>query len=53
LIIDSHAASPPDYKGESWKGEWQAIPGKMAAAFCDEGGEGVACVAKVGQFSWF
>ncbi len=36
------AAVPEDYKGKPWKGEMQAIPGKITAAFYDAGGEGVA-----------
>ena len=42
LVISSHAASPPDLKTKPWKGERQTIPGKITAAFYDEGGEGVA-----------
>jgi hypothetical protein len=36
------AAVPADYKGKPWKGEMQAIPGKITAVFYDDGGEGVA-----------
>jgi len=36
------AAIPTDYKGKPWKGSMQTIPGKITAAFYDEGGEGVA-----------
>jgi hypothetical protein len=41
VIIDI-AATPPDYKGKPWNGELQYIPGKIIAAFYDEGGEGIA-----------
>jgi hypothetical protein len=36
------AAFPADYKGKPWKGEMQAVPGKIIAAYYDVGGEGVA-----------
>jgi len=42
FVIIGISASPPDYKGKPWNGELQYIPGKIIAAFYDEGGEGIA-----------
>ena len=42
LVISLSAAFVPDFKGKPWNGQMQSIPGKITAAFYDEGGEGVA-----------
>ena len=42
LIHSIVAAQQIDVKSKPWKGERQIIPGKITAAFYDEGGEGVA-----------
>ena len=42
LVHSIGAAQQIDVKSKPWKGERQIIPGKITAAFYDEGGEGVA-----------
>jgi hypothetical protein len=47
LILNSHAALPPDYQGkpfqdEVYKSGPQVIPGRLQCAYFDLGGEGVA-----------
>jgi hypothetical protein len=42
FLAEVAAEIPTDYKGKPWKGTMRAIPGKVTAAFYDEGGEGVA-----------
>ena len=42
LVHSISAAQQIDIKSKPWKGERQSIPGKITAAFYDEGGEGVA-----------
>ena len=42
LVHSISAAQQIDIKSKPWKGERQIIPGKITAAFYDEGGEGVA-----------
>jgi hypothetical protein len=42
LVISLSVAFVPDFKGKPWNGAMQIIPGKITAAFYDEGGEWVA-----------
>jgi hypothetical protein len=42
LIFLTSAALQPDRQSKPWNGKKQVIPGKIIAAFFDEGGEGIA-----------
>jgi hypothetical protein len=42
FVICGSSAILPDYRGKPWSGKRQIIPGKIIAAFYDEGGESIA-----------